>query len=40
MNQLPTIELQRQAVNDFFSALAEHHEHLSYVSRPLHRMPI
>jgi Fis family transcriptional regulator len=40
MNQLPTIELQRQAVNDFFSALAEHQEHLPYVSRPLHRMPI
>ncbi len=32
MNQLPTIELQRQAVNDFFSALAEYQEHLSYVS--------
>ncbi len=32
MNQLPTIDLQRQAVNDFFLALAEHHEHLPYVS--------
>ncbi len=32
MNQLPNIALQRQAVNDFFSALAEHHEHLRYVS--------
>jgi len=32
MNQLPTIALQRQAVNDFFLALAEHHEHLPYVN--------
>ena len=32
MNQLPTITLQRQAVNDFFLALAEHHEHLPYVN--------
>ena len=31
MNQLPTIELQRQAVNDFFSALAEHNEPLPYL---------
>jgi len=31
MNQLPTIDLQRQAVNDFFLALAEHSEYLSYV---------
>lgn len=30
MNQLPTIELQRQAVNDFFCALADYQEHLSY----------
>ena len=30
MNQLPTIELQQQAVNDFFFGLAEHGEHLSY----------
>jgi hypothetical protein len=32
MNKLPTIELQRQAVDDFFSALAEDHEHLPYVA--------
>ena len=32
MNQLPTIDLQRQAVNDFFLALAEHNEHLPYVN--------
>jgi hypothetical protein len=32
MNQLPTIALQRQAVNDFFLMLAEHHEHLPYVN--------
>ena len=32
MNQLPTIALQRQAVNDFFLALAEHNEHLPYVA--------
>jgi len=30
MNQLPTIEAQQQAVNDFFFSLAEHGEHLSY----------
>ena len=30
MNQLPDIATQQQAVNDFFSALAEHNEHLSY----------
>ena len=30
MNQLPTLELQRQAVNDFFFGLAEQHEHLHY----------
>ena len=30
MNQLPTLELQQQAVNDFFFALAEQSEHLSY----------
>ena len=32
MNQLPTVALQRQAVNDFFLALAEHNEHLPYVA--------
>ncbi|MBE2259623.1 MAG: tRNA dihydrouridine synthase DusB [Rhodobacteraceae bacterium] len=32
MNQLPTITLQRQAVNDFFLALAEHNEHLPYIA--------
>jgi tRNA-dihydrouridine synthase B len=31
MNQLPSSELQGQAVNDFFSDLAEQHEHLSYI---------
>jgi len=31
MNQLPDIAQQRQAVNDFFFGLAEHHEHLSYI---------
>lgn len=30
MNQLPTIELQRAAVNDFFYNLAAHSEHLAY----------
>jgi tRNA-dihydrouridine synthase B len=30
MNQLPDIATQRQAVNDFFTALAEQHEHLNY----------
>jgi tRNA-dihydrouridine synthase B len=30
MNQLPTRELQQQAVNDFFHSLAEKSEHLSY----------
>ncbi len=30
MNQLPTLELQRQAVNDFFFSLAEQGEHLRY----------
>lgn len=30
MNQLPSLELQRQAVNDFFYRLAEEHEHLHY----------
>ena len=30
MNQLPDVATQRQAVSDFFDALAEHHEHLSY----------
>ena len=30
MNQLPDIATQRQAVNDFFTALAEHNEHLNY----------
>ena len=30
MNQLPDIATQQQAVNDFFTALAEHNEHLSY----------
>ncbi|WP_313951749.1 tRNA dihydrouridine synthase DusB [Accumulibacter sp.] len=32
MNQLATIATQRQAVNDFFCALAEHNEHLPYVA--------
>jgi tRNA-dihydrouridine synthase B len=32
MNRLPTISLQREAVNAFFSGLAEHHEHLPYVT--------
>ena len=31
MNQLPDIALQRQAVNEFFSGLAEHAEHLTYI---------
>lgn len=31
MNQLPSIELQGQAVNDFFFALAEHNELLTYL---------
>ena len=31
MNQLPDIAQQRQAVNDFFFGLAEHHEHLRYI---------
>jgi tRNA-dihydrouridine synthase B len=31
MNQLPDIELQRQAVQDFFLGLAEHDEHLNYI---------
>ena len=30
MNQLPDIATQQQAVNDFFTALAEHNEHLNY----------
>ena len=30
MNQLPNIEQQRRAVNDFFFGLAEKHEHLEY----------
>ena len=32
MNQLPTVTLQRQAVDDFFLTLAAQHEHLPYVS--------
>ena len=32
MNQLPTVELQRQAVNEFFMAQAALSEHLSYVA--------
>ncbi len=32
MNQLPTIEEQREAVNVFFQSLAEHSEHLNYES--------
>jgi len=32
MNKLPTVDLQRQAVDDFFSALAEDHEHLPYLA--------
>ena len=35
MHQLPTVDLQRQAVNDFFAALAAQHEHL-----PLSLIPI
>ena len=31
MNQLPDIDLQQRAVNDFFSGLAQTHEHLSYI---------
>ncbi len=31
MNQLPSVELQGQAVNDFFFALAEHSELLTYL---------
>jgi tRNA-dihydrouridine synthase B len=31
MNQLPSIELQRQAVNDFFYDLAGRSEHLQYI---------
>ncbi len=34
MNQLPSIELQRQAVNDFFFGLAEQYEHLQYNDNP------
>ncbi|WP_319240945.1 tRNA dihydrouridine synthase DusB [uncultured Propionivibrio sp.] len=30
MNQLPDIDVQRRAVNDFFFQLAEQHEHLQY----------
>ena len=30
MNQLPDVATQQQAVNDFFVALAEQHEHLNY----------
>ena len=30
MNQLPSIDLQRQAINAFFQGLAEHDEHLTY----------
>ena len=30
MNQQPDIATQQQAVNDFFTALAEQHEHLNY----------
>lgn len=36
MNQLPTLELQRSAVNDFFFALAEQSEHLSYADSTNH----
>jgi hypothetical protein len=36
MNQLPTIELQQQAVNDFFFRLAEQGEHLRYTSIEKH----
>ena len=32
MNQLPTVELQRHAVNEFFMAQAALSEHLSYVA--------
>ncbi len=32
MNQLPSIELQRQAVNDFFYDLAGQSEHLQYIN--------
>jgi len=32
MNQLPAIDLQRQAVNDFFSTLAERDDSLHYVA--------
>jgi tRNA-dihydrouridine synthase B len=32
MNQLPTIPLQRQAVDGFFRSLAEHGEHLRYAT--------
>lgn len=31
MNQLPDIETQQRAVNDFFFSLAEHDEHLNYI---------
>ncbi len=31
MNQLPTINEQEQAIDDFFQTLAEHDEHLTYV---------
>ena len=34
MNQLPTVELQRQAVDAFFFGLAETNEHLSYAVNP------
>ena len=32
VNQLPTVDRQRQAVNAFFSALGEHHERLPYLA--------
>ncbi len=32
MNVLPSIDQQMQAVNDFFSRLAEEHRHLKYIS--------
>jgi tRNA-dihydrouridine synthase B len=35
MNTLPSIELQKQAVNDFFCRLAEEGQHLKYTEEAL-----
>ncbi|KAB2927885.1 MAG: tRNA dihydrouridine synthase DusB [Dechloromonas sp.] len=36
MNTLPTVELQRQAVDEFFLRYAEEHEHLQYEENKTH----